>query len=132
MIFLMVNVATCKVNMTYIDPKGNWIVMKFVPLQEFFPGTLRRPTLFFFMEGSASGILLEDARLSKLMVVQSLVYSDFITKVGFGHNFTTLTCATPNCPRTVRYSHRTHTDGVSGEMKGHRDGDRTTSLSGFV
>ena len=67
--------------------------MTFVPLQEFFPGTLRRPTpFFFFMEGSATGILLEDARLSKLMVVQSLVYSDFITKVGFGHNFTTLTC----------------------------------------
>lgn len=64
------------------------------------------------MEGSASGILLEDARLSKLMVVQSLVYSDFITKVGFGHNFTTLTCATPeniSSSTTVREPFATHT-----------------------
>ena len=45
---------------------------------------------------------------------------------------TTLTCATPNCPRTVRVSHTGLTPmAVSGEVKGHRDGDRTTSLSGL-
>lgn len=139
MIFLMVNVATCKVNMTYIDPKGNWIVMKFVPLQEFFPGTLRRPTLFFFYGGigighSFGGCKVVQANGSSIPCIQRFHNQGrFWSQL---HN-TDLRNARKyiiihNCPRTVRYSHRTHTDGVSGEMKGHRDGDRTTSLSGFV
>ena len=86
--------------------------MKFVPLQEFFPGTLRRPTLFFFMEGSASGILLEDARLSKLMVFSIPCIQ---RKSPRSVLVTTLTCATPeniSSSTTVREQFAFFTTGL--------------------
>ena len=88
--------------------------MTFVPLQEFFPGTLRRPTRFFFMEGSASGILLEDARLSKLMVFSIPCIQRFHNQGPFWsqlHNthlpFTpeNISSSTTVDPPTVRVSH---------------------------
>lgn len=79
------------------------------------------------MEGSAWGILLEDARLSKPMVVQSLVYSE-------NHQGPFWSQHSPAQRREQFAFFTTGLDSsmaVSGEMKGHRDGDRTTSLSGF-